>query len=222
MLKVAIHENVQLHKVTKNDKGTLVVGLKKANPDPLAGFNDTQDTAEGDQEFLFLTPYATAYGGDLDTPENNSQKIKDFKNQLTHFLLGYTTSDKIKWDATKDTGIDRSNFNEKMTQQRTVDLMYKNLVDQFIEQITPHIGPNSPLFRCLLIRTNRLKHFSTFRKKFLDENPFWEPMTVSKEQSKLKYTAWEITNKYNSGERVTEADTVSEEQSAEAHDVLAG
>lgn len=216
MLKVGLYENIQLTKVTKNDKGTLILGLKKLEQNLLAGLNDSSAdsaTVGNEQDVMVLTPYATAFGGEADTAENNLTKLKEIKDMLTHILLGYMTADKITgWNILHNTGVTPENLADKLTQQGTVDLIYANIVNQFIAMASPVTGPSSPLFRCLFIRTSKLKHFPTFRRKYLADNPFWEPMTVPAGQSKLKYTKWEMDNGYNNGNRVEQstADTTSD------------
>jgi hypothetical protein len=90
--------------------------------------------------------------------------------------------------------------------------MYKNMVTQFIEMMRPFIGDKNKRFRMLFIRQSAQKHFPALRKRYLNEQPFMEPMSVPKEQSKLKYSKWEIANNYNSPERVAEADAPSSDE----------
>jgi hypothetical protein len=66
--------------------------------------------------------------------------------------------------------------------------IYTNYVDQFVTQITPFVGPSSPLFRMKFIRTSKDKHFSSI-PKFA---PFIEPMSITLASSKLKYSRYEL------------------------------
>lgn len=206
MLKVGIHEDLGINKVSKNDRGTLVLNVKSfanAGADALlAALNDSSDdsaTDSNDQDFLFYPPQATDRNNNLDTPENNQKKIKQLKDQLTHILLSYMTKDKIRWAILVDTGIDDTNINDKFQDQGTLDKIYSNMADQFTAMITPFMGGEKKnLRRWLFVRQSKAKHYAALRKSFLNENPFIESMDIPKEASKLKYTEWEVKNEFNS------------------------
>ncbi len=209
MIKVGIHDNLVLHKTTKNDKGTLVVGVKTAPEGGLlAGLDDARtDSAGGGEEndFLFFPPQATNRENQTDTPENNMNKVKELKDQLTAILLNYMPSDKIKWDTLKGTGITQENINVKLEKQETLNIMYDNIVEQFISMMTPYVNRNDLKFRWLFVRSSKTKHFAALRKRYLTEQPFMEPMIVPKTASKLKYTKWEIDNGFNNPDRIEQA-----------------
>jgi hypothetical protein len=203
MLSVGIHENLRIHKTALNDRGTLIIGIKEesaGDSDLLSMINAVSDSSgsEGrDQDFLVYGPLVNNREGNLDTPDVNAKKVIEIKALLTHILLGYLPSDKIKWDIIKDCGIDATNIKEKHQDQGVLDQMYKNMVTQFIEMMRPFIGDKNKRFRMLFIRQSAQKHFPALRKRYLNEQPFMEPMSVPKEQSKLKYSKWEIANNYN-------------------------
>lgn len=224
MIQVGIHENILFHKATRNDRGSLVVGVKVTNPDPLGALASSSDnSASGDPEndFLFFPIQATAKDGNTDTAENNMNKVKELKDQLTHILLGFMTVDKITWDPLKDTGVTAENMNTKLTQQPVLDKIYDNVVTQFIKTITPYLSNANYLFRLLLVRQSKAKHFPALRKRFLKEQPFLEPMSVPTTASKLKYTKWELDNGFDSPAKVEET-TVDTETAATVDSVFKG
>jgi hypothetical protein len=225
MIKVGIHENILFHKVTKNDRGSLVVGIKIVDTNPLASLDTSSDNSAGEapeNDFLFFPPQATAKDGNTDTADNNMEKVKQLKDQLSHILLGFMTADKIKWDTTKDTGITSENFNQKMTQQPVLDVMYNNIVTQFTKMITPYLNNPKYLFRILLTRQSKAKHFPALRKRYLGEQPFLESMSIPKDQSRLKYTPWELTNRFDSPEKVEEATPIDSEAASVADEFFKG
>lgn len=222
MIKVGIHENVQMTKATKNDRGTLVWGVRIVETNKLASLDSSSDDSANESQendFLFFPPQATAKDGSIDTAENNSVKVKELKDQLSHILLRFLPSDQIKWNTTKDTGIDPTNFNEKMTQQPVLDKMYENIINQFIEMVTPFLGTDQ-LSRLLLVRQSKAKHFPALRKRYLKTQPFFESMDIPKDRSNLKYTEWELENKFNNPEKVEQADLIDTAAASTAADVF--
>ncbi len=220
MIKVGIHENVRWNKATKNDRGTLVAGIIKESGDALAALDSTSDSSAASAEendFLFFPPKATNKDNQPDTAENNMTKIKEFKDQLNHILQNYMTSDKIKWDTLKGTGVTSENMETRLTKQETLDIMYNNVVDQFIVMISPFLTNPNLKYRILLTRSSKAKHYPALRKRYLGEQPFMEPMTVPKAASALKYTKWELDNGFNNPDRVEL--TVADQPDANAADL---
>lgn len=225
MITVGIHDNLRVYKAVKNDKGTLVIGIKeeKATGSLLDLLNSNTENSTGgskDQDFLMYCPKVTNFDGTPDTGENNLKKVQEFKDTLTHILLNYMTSDKIQWDIMAGTDITVDNITERFTQQTVVDKVYENIIDQFITMIRPFTGQTNKLHRMLLIRKSATSHFPKFRSKFLDTNPFMEPMTVPKEQSRLKFTKWEVANGFSSPDKVEDGESVPSEQTAATSSVF--
>lgn len=221
MIPVGIHENVRHHKATKNDKGTLVLGFVKEVSTDLESFNSSSaDSAGGTQEndFLIFGPSNLDREGKTDTTGNISNKIKELKDQLSHILLNYMPQDKIKWDPFKGLGITQDNIDAKLKNQSVLDQIYKNIVDQYIDMVTPFNSNVSLKFRVVFIRSSQTKHFSKLRSKFLTENPFMEPMNVSKGASKIRFTKWELDNKLNNPTKISTetAETVDKTAQSEA------
>jgi hypothetical protein len=216
MIPVGIHENVQWHKATKNDRGTLVLGAKIVDPkkssiDDLNSTSSNSADSLPEQDFLIFGPQANLFNGDPDTADNNMNKIKATKDFLNYVLLNFTTSDKIKWDVLKGTGVTNENTSTELLKQSVLDQIYANIVDQFIAMFEPFTKNDKLLFRAVFIRQNKVKSFAGLRKRYLSDNPFMEPMTVPKEQSKIRFTKWEVENGYHTSE-VVESDSVTSEQ----------
>jgi len=216
-LTVGIHENVVLSKATKNDKGTLVVGFKKAEEiDLIAALNSANSSLEApEQELLMFPPTIKNWDGTLADGKEMLKKVNSFKEPLEHLLSPYLTSDKIKWNIFAGIdGIDTTNLFAKLEDQETVNKISTNIVDDFIKMITPFLN-NKKKFRLKLIRKNNSRYSALPRYA-----PFVESMDVPKESSKLKFTQYEIANKLN--EPLTaEATTVSSAEAEEAKSLFA-
>lgn len=211
MISVGIHDNLLIHKTTTNDRGTLVIGFKEGKAvnllDVLDSVSDQSATDSRDQDFLIYGPQATDKSGEqLDTVENNVEKVKVIKDQLNHILLNYLPSDKIKWNVLEGCNITNDNLATKYRDQATLDKIYANICRQFISMMAPFINDTTKLFRVLFVRQSKAKHYPSLRKRYLGDQPFMEPMSVPKEQSRLKYTKWELENGFHSPEKVTGAD----------------
>jgi len=223
MIGVGIHENLQIHKTTKNDQGTLVLGVKQAVViDPTAALNGsgTSTSFEApEQDFLIYPPKVTNLNGEQESMDAILKKIAELKDPLNMILQQFTTADKIRWDIFAGTGVTMENLGEKITNQTVLDKVYANIVDQFISQMSPFM--NSPKrFRMIFVRQSQAKHYAKLRTRFLDSQPFIESMEIPASASKLKFTPYEITKGLNNPNPVGGAQTVSTQDAAAASSVF--
>lgn len=224
MIPVGIHENVRVYKATRNEKGTLVVGFKRDEGLDLDSFDTASDnTAGGDaeQDFLLFPPSNLDRKDAVDSTKNNSAKVKQLKDQLTHILGNYMTSDKITWNTTLGTGLTQENSEAKLKTQETLNKMYDNICNQFIEQVTPFLNNTKLKFRVIFVRHSEAKHYPSLRKTYLSTQPFMEPMSVPAATSRIKFTEWEIKNKRNTGDKLTATETPAEENAEVAQTAFA-
>lgn len=197
MIKVGIHENLVLAKTILNDKGSLVLGFKQvSDADPLAVFNSaaisSSSTVEND--FLIYPPRVTDFEGNVDTQENILRKIGEVRDLLTYIMHQYMTSDKIVWDIFEGADVTPENLYTKIKNQDTLNLIYGNIVKQFIDAMTPFVGENGKKFRMIFVRKSKASNFPTLRRKFLDTQGFMEPMSIPAAQTKLAFTKYEKEN----------------------------
>lgn len=206
MLKVGIHDNVVVHKVTKNDKGQLVVGFKKAEEvDMMAALSGSGSTSfeQQEQDIIPFDLKVTDFNGKERTGKEVLTIIADYKDPLDHIARTYLTSDKIKWNPFVGTDVKNDNYNETLTVQTTLSKIQQNINEQFISMMQGVTGPNSKKVRVLFIRSSQAKHYAKLRSKFLDSNPFIEPMDVP--VSRLKFTDYEKKMGLDKGDAVSSA-----------------
>jgi hypothetical protein len=216
-LPVGIHDNIVITKTTKNDKGSLVIGVKQVGDvDPMTALNASGSITldQKEQDFLIFPPRLEDNQGQTDTKENLLKKIAEVKDPLDRILQQYTTTSNIKWDILAGTGLTNENFETRIKTQAVIDKIYANIVEQFIKQMTPYVGETGKKMRMLFIRQSKAKHFPKLRTRFLDSYPFIEPMTVP--TSKLKYSKYELDNGLNIPDPVTGESVVSKEDATTA------
>lgn len=216
MIPVGIHEDVVLTTATKNDKGTLIIRFKQVQEvDPMAALNGTASTTsfeQKEQDLLIYGPKAKKLDGSADTMENIMKKIAEVKDPLNHILLQYTTAANIKWDLFYETEIDKTNIESKLQDQTVIDKIYTNITNQFIKMINPYLGESGKKMRICLIRQSAAKHYPTLRKRFLDSQPFIEPMSVP--TPKVAFSKYEIEKGLNIAEPVTGEQRVDSNEAA--------
>lgn len=224
MIKVGINENVYIKDtkmVTENDKKRYTVTIaevtEEAGPKSiLEEFNASEEVSSFTESTIALWPFDTKPVND-ETPfsaEVAKSRIDEVKEPLNHILLGYMTKDKIKWNIFAGIPVTPDNVNTLIMQQETLNKVFDNICNQFTDMIKPYLGP-AKLFRFIGVRQSKKSHFPTFRKRFLADQPFWEPMEIPAEQSRLQFSSYEIKKGLDSDkpaptESVTEDEVASE------------
>lgn len=198
MISVGIHDNIELVKAEINDKGTLIIGLKKSvgavSLEDMLNSGSDASTAEDSQEF-FIWPFKIdEYNKDGDAILKSALNLK---RTLTHILKGYMTEAEIEagWNLLNGLAIEMSEVKTKLAEQSNIDKLYANLASQFVSMITPFIGKGL-LFRVKLTRQSAKKHFSSIPKvgeyNNLETEGFWESMDIKKEATGVKYSNYEL------------------------------
>lgn len=220
MLTVGIHENLVLSKVSRNDKGTLGLQFRPRKLDgeetmaPASVFQEEETvgvSASDSDSSLLLFPFKVTTLKKKDTNEDYSDEeklqmvnndIKKFKDQLSCLLGAYRATKDLKWRAYDNTGITESNYTVELLDNDNLIKVYDNLVRQFTEWIAPFVNDDNFAVRLKLVRQSKDKHYATLPGRFLDTNPFIEPMEVPKEKSTLKFSKWEKENGFDNGDPV--------------------
>jgi hypothetical protein len=113
---------------------------------------------------------------------------------IEHIMQGYMPSDvaSAKNVVYENTGIDQNNFTQKIVQKPVLLAIHENLTRHFINGMKEFVGKPDLLFRLLLVRQSKDNPYPTFRKRYISDNPFWESMDVPADQSKVKFTSYEL------------------------------
>jgi hypothetical protein len=223
MLKVGIHEDLVLSKAAVNDKGTLGLqfrpksldGVKKADVSVFQEEEGVEVSASDGDSSLLLFPFKVTTLKKKDTGDEYSDEekgtmvnndMKKFKDQLSCILGAYRTTKDIKWKPYEGTGINKDNYHVELLDNENLFKVYTNYVNQFLGWIAPFLNDDQFAVRLKLIRQSKDKHFATIPGRFLDTNPFIEPMEVPKDKSQLKYSKWEKDNGFDNGDAVSKDD----------------
>jgi hypothetical protein len=212
MIQVGINENVILTSVALNDKNTLSftfeekgTGDKPMNPFEALASDEVVDIDNGKSINLFQPNVPDK--ADM-TQEKKvdivTSDINKTKGILIHFLKGWMTKEEVKGaiNPFAGTAVDATNYATQLLNKEVLAAIHKNMSTTFIQLITPFLAQRDA-FRLLLVRQSADKHWPSFRGKYIEENPFWESMQIPAEASKLKFTAYEISQKLNDGTPVS-------------------
>lgn len=222
-LSVGINENAILYKVeVVNNNGSLSVDFNFGNNgstdnaapadfDPFAEELDENGYAKtSGKGFDPIIKYWAPKVPDLKKPDGTDRSMAErskmawdaaaeLQNLLQQIGLCYTTSDKFKLKREEGIEINKDNWSTVILNKEVLDAMTRNLVNQFNTGLGEFLGKKEHALRLLLVRKSAKVHFPGFRMNFVKDNPVVESMEVSKEQSKLKFTTYEISKKLNDG-----------------------
>ncbi len=227
MIRVGIHENLVLSKIARNDKGTMGIAFRPQSVDgpkqKRSFFAEAEEvTTEEDSEdnmlllFPFKVPTFQKDGEDLKDEEKVAiieRDIKTFRNQLSQIIGAYRSTKDLKFTPWRNTGITEDNFEKEILDNDTLKKAYDNYVEDFMEYMAPFVNDDTRPIRLKLVRQSKTKHYATLPSKYINDNPFIEPMEVPKEASKLSFTKWEKENGFDNGDPVSQgaADPIPDE-----------
>lgn len=203
MIKIGVTENVVLSSATILEKdgskwlsigfrelGTEVKEKKKLSAAAMLA-ESTDDTGDstGETAFSIFKPNMKQFGSE----ETKSGKdlltdLVAIKAQLHHILKRYTVETSIRWVPFEKTSINLNSDDDVLNKLQIATVheqVYLNIISQFVAQATKFLNQDSKPCRILLVRQSEAKSFGTFRKRFLNDQPFLESMDIPKENSKL-------------------------------------
>lgn len=211
MIQIGVNEDVLVSKAEKNDQQTLVVSFKESGTEVKVkkelsvleqmneGSDATGSDGMGELNFMFFMPSMTKYGTEeAETGENILKSFLDLKNQLAHILKRFMTEKEIKFASFAGVAVnaaDPIDIYAKLSVKANVEKVYANYTDQFIKMVTPFLNKSEKPARLFLHRKNAESHFGVLRKKFLDNQPFFEGMEIPISASKLYTKQTDATTK---------------------------
>lgn len=220
-IQVGIHENVILSKVTISDKDRLTLFLRSLDEaeeeqkeeDPFAQMNAAEVIEKDSGSGIILWPFKTPDAKNRDQTDRTPREIGELangdvtrlKNQLQQILEQYIVKDNIKWSVYDGASMTKDTYWEDIIAQSNLDILYRNLSEQFMAMIQPYLDKNEFPMRWKLVRQSTDKHFAKIPDRYIKDQPFIEPMDVPKEQSRVKWTAYEIKEKLNDPTPVSKA-----------------
>ena len=222
-IQVGIHENLILSKVLVSDKGRLTLFLRhldeavntsEEEEDPFAQMN-AAEVIEKDSNSggIILWPFKAPDTKNRDGSERTSKEMGELangdvmrlKNQLQQILEQYTIKDNIKWSVYDSTAMTKETYWEDIYSQNNLDVIYRNICEQFMGMIQPFLDKNEYPMRWKFARQSADKHYARIPDRYIKDQPFIEPMTVPKEQSRVKWSSYELKEKLNDPTPVSKA-----------------
>ncbi len=215
-LGVGITENVYIENAHLDDNNYFTISFKEKSDtnNPFLKLQ-AEDVIEGSDSVdvkLFAPLPRKNEDGKLTKAkmaESVQRDLNKVKGVLQHIMSSYVTKDdyvlgKVMFEGT---GIDATNYEDKFQDKAILMEMFLNMCRHFINTMKPFFGDDTKLFRLLLVRTSKDKHFATFRSNYIEENPFWESMEIDPKASKVAFTPYENREGLNDGTPSSRSET---------------
>lgn len=213
MIKVGVTENVVLSSAAIQEKDGSkwgVVGFRELGPEVkekkklsaaamLAESTDDTGDSTGETTFSIFKPNMKKFGSEeIKSGEDLLAELVGVKAQLHHILKRYTVETAIRWVPFEKTSINLNDDNDVLNKLQIATVheqVFMNIISQFVAQATKFLNLDNKPCRILLVRQSATKSFGTFRKRFLNDQPFLESMDIPKENSKLLIAQSALGNK---------------------------
>lgn len=228
-ITVGIHEDVVLQKAFISDKGRFTLMLrakeeeqKQEEDNPFDKMNASEVIEEEKSGGIIFWPFKLPESRDKKTNTERtveeigklaSEDVMQLKNQFQQILEQFMTKDQIVWSIFEGTPMQKETYYQDIANQDVLDVIYRNLTEQFIGMITPFLDKNEHAVRFKLARQSKDKHFARVPGMFIKDNPFIESMDVPQKDSRVKWTKYELKEGLNDGTPVSRdtADTAEPE-----------
>lgn len=209
---IGINQNVYIKSVELDKEGVLSISFAENTPEAKMTIFDALQSGEvvhsgSTREvkmFSPLVPFEKDSKGNMLTEDKRLQSVQRDLNKtqaiLIHILKAYTTKDsylRIGAESFSGIDIDKENYGAQLVKKEILQAIHRNRCRVFMEELQPFVGDETLLFRLLLLRQSKDKHFATFRGAYIEENPFYEPMEIPEKDSKVKFTPGEIKEGLN-------------------------
>jgi hypothetical protein len=214
LLGVGVFANVIISKVTVNntDQGkSLDVTFKqtgevpKEDADELDFLNSASvgSSSVGNENNIRLYGIqVTGYDGNPKDGDTLLNEVIAKKDQLTHILSAYLPADQIKWELTK--GVDakgKAELVKQITKESVLNKLVDNIFTQFEAMMKPVVGEDGEKVYVKFLRKSKASNFPRLADRKLDWNPFIANMKDEKLKAKIKFSAWEHEQGFDSNEQ---------------------
>jgi len=222
---VGINENIYISAVELDSNNYLTITLKQktdlVNPyDKLIADEVIEGSDKLDIKLFAPQPPKNDDGKLTEEKllDRVSRDINKNKGILQHIMKGYMTKDQYTFGKAIFDGIDidPNTYATKILDKDVLLKVHQNMSQFFINAMQAYLNKDELLFRCLLVRTSKDKHFSTFRSQYVEDNPFWESMDVPQEASKVKFTPYEEKEGLNDGTPASRSETSDNKKTTES------
>lgn len=209
---IGINQNVYIKNLELDKDGVLSITFAENTPEAKMTIFDALQSGEvihggASKEiklFSPLAPFEKDSKGNVLTEDKRLQSVQRDLNktqaQLIHILKAYTTKEsysRIGAESFSGVDVDKENYGTQLVKKEVLLAVHRNRCRVFMEEMQPFVGDDTHLFRLLLVRQSKDKHFATFRGTYIEENPFYEPMEIPEKDSKIKFTPGEIKEGLN-------------------------
>jgi hypothetical protein len=143
------------------------------------------------------------------------KEINEQKNLLIQCASCYVTSDKLVKevegkkvsiiDLYRGIAMTRENMHSMLPNNEILQRVFKNMAEDFVSFMSPILATEQTPLRVLLVRQSAAKHYASFRRRFIREQPVFELAAIPKEASKLKFSDYEIQKGLNDGTPIQQA-----------------
>lgn len=216
---IGINENVVIAGAAMNDKKRLVLSFKSVTGEaPKSLFDEalTAGVVASGSDKIDLNIFGPLVSKKDDKTDAEKAALVHgdlikLKNQLTQLLEQYMLVEKITLSSADvqfaNTGVTAGTYAARIIDQDVATRIYENICTAFVGLIAPFVNPTSDdaKLRIKLVRQSKEKHYATIPGRYLDSQPWVELMSIPAEQSKVKFSAWEITEGLDKGEAVSQA-----------------
>jgi len=203
-LNINIHENLVLTAPKLNEKGGLELPFQSVSSeeDMLAAMENDEVYTQDSGSILLFPVKATSWDGKPLTAAEVGSQLSFLKHQLSQLSLVWGSKEVVKEAigglAMFKNLVDPSALSgalNNLTNPNFLESVNKNLFQRFIDLHTQNNGANAAM-RLKLVRQSKNKPFPTLSRSTFDK--WCEPMSVTSEQSQIKWTDAEIKSGINS------------------------
>ena len=223
MLKVGINDNLVLSKVEAVEKeGKLSIDFHfgdsnttkdELNPFSVAvdssGYAQTGSTSNTIKVWAPSPADPKKFDGSMRSPveigTDTLRAVLELKNLLQQFALCYVNSTNVDLsNYMRDTPCTTENWYTTLPNEAVLNTITRNMVADFNTAVGELLGKNDPayLLRVICVRQSTSRHYASFRKNFIAENPVVENTMIPITSTKLHFTKYEIDKGLDTGEAV--------------------